>query len=327
MNLSIIIVNFNTFQLTCDCIRSIQKHLDGIAYEVILVDNAPKDDYSERFKEIFPCIVYVRSEQNIGFGRANNLGIEKAGGKYLLLINSDTLVIDNSLLACYFFMESNASKSVGLLGCKLLNYDGSYQPSFFPFTKNSLANYLIGNNLLLYKLFNVSDKYKSTDQVREVGDVSGAFMFMRREVVEKAGAFDPDFFLYCEETEWCRERIAKQFKIVYYPHAKIIHLGGKSAPKDLMFIQSKLSHALLWYKKGWVNYISYILIFYLNAFANLLMLPFVSSEARGAVKRDWQCSYKIFPYLFTDVPKYRPTWGSRKKPLIYNKARSFFFNN
>jgi GT2 family glycosyltransferase len=325
MQLSIIIVNFNTFQLTCDCIDSIKQSTPNLKYEVIVVDNAPKEDYQQRFLSNYPELVYIRSEKNIGFGRANNLGMGIAKGDYFLLINSDTVVVEDCIEKCYAFMEENSSREIGLIGCRLLNEDGSYQPSFYPFVHNSAWNYFITNNPVLYKLLHISDKYKETKETIQVGDVSGAYMFLRKEVFEEVKGFDPDFFLYCEETEWCRERIAKKYKIYYFPLAETIHFGGKSAPREPMYIQSKLSLLLVWYKKGWSSYLLYILLAYTNMLFYMLTYYIVKAENRTEARRYIRCHLRLIPYLFTDVVKYGRGYNSRKTPLVYKGARSIFF--
>ncbi|PSR52063.1 hypothetical protein AHMF7605_00275 [Adhaeribacter arboris] len=326
MDLSIIIVNFRTFTITVNCIKSIIANLRYLKYEIILVDNAPIEDFSTAFKEVSPNLTYIKSLENIGFGRANNLGMTYATGRYILLINSDTLVFDDSLLKCYQAMEADTTKKIGLLGCKLLNEDKSFQPSFYPFRKNTLFNHLITNNWLLSKIFGVNRLFQETNVIMEVGDVSGAFMLLRKIVIDKVGGFDPDFFLYCEESEWCRERIAKYFKIIYFPMAAIIHLGGKSAPQGPMNVQAKLSQALLWYKKGWFNYMLYIVVTYLSMLVHISLLVFIKKSSKNIILADIKTSLKIFPYLFTDVIKYKKTWGNRKKPLIYEGAKAIFFD-
>ena len=195
MQLSIIIINFNTYQLTVDCISSILRHTKEVDYEIILVDNFPMIDYKQGFLELFPSLQYLRSDRNIGFGRANNLGMSIAKGDFLLLLNSDTLIKDNNFLTCLGFLNSPEGQSVGVLGCKLLNADGSYQASFFPYTNHFFWNYCISNNVLLHKIFNVARVYQPSNAVRDVGDVSGAFMMLRTEIFKETGGFDPDFFL------------------------------------------------------------------------------------------------------------------------------------
>lgn len=327
MQLSVIIVNFRTFELTCNCIRSIHQHVNGLPYEIILVDNAPVENKEAAFKSLFPELIYLKTAKNVGFAGANNLGMTYANGRYLLLLNSDTLVFDNSIQRCVGFMENDAAQEIGVLGCKLLNENQAYQTSFYPFRKNTILNYLLTNNILLAKLFRVDRYFKETGQVLEVGDVSGAFMLLRKKVAAEVGAFDPDFFLYFEETEWCRERIGKRYKVVYYPLAAIIHLGGKSAPQAPMLIQSKISLALLWYKKGWLHYILYCIFSHLNILFNLLVYPFVQKRTRKTILRELNGAVKAFPYLFTEVTKYNRALGSRNEPLVYEGARAIFFGN
>jgi GT2 family glycosyltransferase len=325
MDLSIIIINFNTTSVSLACIKSVNQFLNDIEYEIILVDNAPKSDYKAEFEFSHEGLKYIHSNENIGFGRANNLGMSIASGKYFLLLNSDTLCVDNSISKCFFFMEKNENLHVGMLGCKLLNEDGSYQGSYFPFIKSSAFNYILCNNPLLYKLFGVQRKFEPTNQTKAVGDISGAFMFLRRTIFEETKGFDPDFFLYCEETEWCRSRIIKHQDIYYYPEAQIIHLGGKSAPKDIMYVQSQISLAMYWYKKGWGNYLAYICFAYLNCLYFFLSYPFSKKEGKRFIYKHLRTLFLIIPYLFFNIPRYNKKYGSRPEGLIYEGARQIFF--
>src|SRR6476620_8835928 len=118
MDLSVIIVNFRTFKLTVDCIHSILENSKGLNLEIIVVDNAAKEDINLDFRNIFPDIIYIRSQINLGFGSANNLGISIAKGKYILLINSDTIMLDNCSNKCFQYMEINQNDNIGLIGCK-----------------------------------------------------------------------------------------------------------------------------------------------------------------------------------------------------------------
>lgn len=327
MDLSIIIVNFNTLALTCNCIDSVIYHLNhDLQYEIILVDNAPKTDHS-RMLSRYDKLVYLRSGTNIGFGSANNLGMDHAKGKHFLLLNSDTLIFDKSIQRCLAFMKQAGNDKVGLLGCKLLNEDGSYQASFYPFIRNNLINYCISNNPVLNRLFSIYKFFREPVEPRKVGDVSGAFMLLKREVYELSGGFDPDFFLYCEETEWCRNRISKLFDIIYYPEESIVHLGGKSAPGDLMFIQSQLSLALYWYKTGFFHYLVFIIYSYFNTAFFLLQYLFSHRKGRRSIRNSLAGFYHIQKYLFIDIPKYKPGYNSRSSPLVFKGAREMFFGN
>ena len=326
MHLSIIIVNFNTVDVTTNCLSSLATHLDEkIDYEIVLVDNAPKTNNEETFRKVISNLIYIRSNINVGFGRANNIGMDRANGRYYLLLNSDTIILDASIQRCLAFMDKVENSSIGLLGCKLLNEDGSYQASFYPFVKNNLFNYFISNNPILHRLFSVSKAYQEPFEYRKVGDISGASMLLRREVYEKLNGFDPDFFLYCEETEWCRNRISKHYDIVYYPEAAIVHLGGKSAPGNLMFIQSQLSLGLYWYKSGMSNYVSYILYNYFNAIFFLFQYPFSNSQGRSNIKKFLRTLVNIQKYLYFDIPRYNPRFNSRPEPVLLEEAKKIYF--
>jgi GT2 family glycosyltransferase len=325
MHLSIIIINFNTPELSLACIESIKQFTTEIDYEIILVDNAPKENFKSKFEECHSNLKYIHSKENIGFGRANNLGMEIAKGAYFLLLNSDTLLFNNSIKQCLEFLELEQSQKIGLIGCKLLNEDGTYQASFYPFQQNTLWNYFKSNNPILFKLLKIQEAYNENNEIRKVGDVSGAFMLLRRSVYNEVKGFDPDFFLYCEETDWCRNRIVKQFDIYYYPNSAIIHLGGKSAPKKLMYFQSQLSLALFWYKKGVISYFFYFLISWLNGFCFLLILPFSNKKSKEHSLFYLKGLFKILPYLFHDIPQYKRAFNSRKESLVIKDAKKIFF--
>ncbi len=211
------------------------------------------------------------------------------------------------------------------MGCKLLNEDGSYQASFYPFVRNNLVNYFISNNPILQKIFSVSDAYKEPIKARKVGDISGAFMLLRKEVYSTVGGFDPDFFLFCEETEWCRNRISKSFDIIYYPVAAVIHLGGKSAPTGLMLVQAQLSLALYWYKSGMFHYVLFIMYSYLNAIFFLFQYPLTSNTGKLNIRKYIKGLCKIHKYLYLDIPRYSGKFASRMEPLIFEDAKRVFF--
>jgi len=324
MDLSIIIVNFNTFTITSNCLRSIYEATGPVLrFEIILVDNGSKDQPPIHFKKEFPDITLIEAGENLGFGKANNRGMQVARGRYFLLLNSDTIVLPGALEKCFAYMEANPT--VGLLGCKLLNPDRSLQPSIFPYLKNTLWTFFKTINPLALKLLQLAraDKHRTFDytRIQPVGDVSGAFMFMRSSIARDTGYFDTDFFMYCEDTEWCRERIAPRTTILYYPEASIVHLGGQSAPKELMYIQSRLSLSLMWYKKGWLSYTGYIIASYLSAFTILITWPLYNDNSKPALKAFLKACKAIFPQLFNDIPRYPRRLNARTKKLVYTKAR------
>ncbi len=327
MQLSIVIINFNTPSITADCITSIVKYTKDVAYEIIVIDNCSRDDFESEFRSLYKNLIYHRSEENLGFGRANNMGMRMAKGELILLLNSDTLIFDNSIYECLSFLGSTAGSSTDVMGIRLLNEDGSYQPSFYPYLTHNFIHYCKSNNPLLYKVFKVGRDYREPDQIRSVGDISGAFILLRKKVFEKTGGFDPDFFLYYEESEWCRNRILREFRITYYPFTSITHLGGRSAPKGIIAIQAMISQGLFWYKLGLLKFIAFIIFNFINYLSYLAIYVFVSRSKKEMLKWNLKVLRAAIPYWLFNIPKHPRRWGSRKTPLAYHKVKEFFFND
>lgn len=226
MDVSVIIVNYNTLQMTQECIDSVFEKTKDVEYEVILVDNASTDGSKEHF-ENNDRIRYIYSNENLGFGRANNLGYKYATGKYIFLLNSDTLLLNNAIFEFYKYMNS-ASPNIGCVGCELVNLKGKATGSFgkFPDIRNFLGRILVSYKMRIPFLLGKSHSAKKYPCI--VDYVTGADLFIRRNVIEKCGFFDPDFFMYFEETEM-QYRFKKNgymSHIIDVPH--IIHLQGAS---------------------------------------------------------------------------------------------------
>lgn len=234
MNLSIIIVNYNTKELTRQTLQSIYKYNHNLDFEVIVVDNNSTDDSVDMIKEEFQQVLLIRNQDNLGFSRANNIGIKKAKGKYILLLNSDTVIMEDTLEVMFNFMESNPN--VGAAGCKVVLPDGSLDKACkrsFPTPQNALYN-----ALKLDKLFPHNKKfgeynltYLDEDEIHEVDCLVGAFMMVRKEAIEEVGLLDENFFMYGEDIDWCYRIKKAGWKIVYYPKTKIIHYKGGSSKK------------------------------------------------------------------------------------------------
>jgi GT2 family glycosyltransferase len=328
MDLSIVIINFNTFDLTRACIASVYQTLDPtrVSFEIILVDNGSTDRPADAFTEFFPELVLIKAGENLGFGRANNEGMHVARGRFFLLLNSDTIALPGALEQCFTFMTSPfaVAQNIGLLGCRLLNEDKTLQPSIWPYLNNSLWTFFKIENPIAHAVVRRlgRDKHQNFDfnRSQRVGDVSGAFMFLRADVARDTGYFDTDFFMYCEDTEWIRERIARRYTVYYFAEASIVHLGGKSAPRDLMYIQSRLSLSLVWYKKGWLYYLGYIFVSYLNCLTMVVTMPLYSSVTRTLLKKVLHAYRAIFPYLLRDIPSRPREMNARTTKLIYKPA-------
>lgn len=215
--------------MTKECIDSVVDKTKGVEYEIILVDNASTDG-SKFFFQKDSRIKFVYSEKNLGFGRANNLGYQYTKGKYIFLLNSDTLLINNAVYEFWKYMESSNEK-LGCLGCQLVN--ANFQPIHsagkFPDVKQ-FWNRIMGFTFLEFcRYLSKNDTPISSD--KDVDYITGADLFIRRSAIEKCGMFDPDFFMYFEETEMQFRFARAGFcrRIIVTP--QIIHLVGASYKK------------------------------------------------------------------------------------------------
>ena len=236
MQLSIIIINYNTFTLTCNCIQSIYDKLVDVDYEIVLVDNASIECDPYLFKQKFPTINLVVSPVNSGFTGGNNLGVDNAKGEYLLLLNSDTELINNAPKICLDYLLQH--KEVGMVSCQLLYPDGKIQYNcrrfrtiswelleIFPFYK--LMPKPKREALMLHHYFDHQTEM-------DCDWVWGAYMLFPKSIIQQLPKkkLSDDFFMYCEDTLWCWDFKQLGYKIHFLPQAKIMHIHKGSVSKD-----------------------------------------------------------------------------------------------
>jgi hypothetical protein len=234
MDLSIIIVNYNTKNLLAESLQSIYSKKHKIEFETFVVDNCSTDGSAYTIESIYPQVIFLPQKENLGFAKANNIAIQQAKGRYILLLNPDTVVLDNCLDLMVDFMDRNPD--VGAAGCKVVLPDGSLDLACkrsFPTPENSFYH-----ALGLAKLFPKSRRfgqynltYLDENETHEVDCLVGAFMMVRREVIEQVGLLDEKYFMYGEDIDWCYRIKKAGWRIVYYPGAKIIHYKGASSKK------------------------------------------------------------------------------------------------
>jgi GT2 family glycosyltransferase len=260
VDVSIIIVNWNTKQLLQDCLTSVYERAGEVDYEIIVVDNASTDGSAEMIKIDFRQVILIENTENRGFAAANNQGMAVAKGRYVLLLNSDTVVLDNVIANTVRFADENPQAAVA--GCRVLNPDRTLQRTCFMFP--SILNMLLSSTYL-YKLF-PKNRFFGREQmtwwdrsdVRKVDVVTGCFMLVRREAIEQVGVMDERFFMYGEETDWCYRFWKKGWTVMFAPVGQIIHFGGQSTAKRpvAMIVQLRLS-ILKFIRKhyGWPSYL------------------------------------------------------------------------
>ena len=231
MKLSIVIVSWNVKKDLVNCLRSIGENPASESFEVIVIDNASTDSTVEAVRNEFPEIVVITNSQNLGFAAANNQGIEKSRGEYILLLNPDTIVQLNSLNILIEFMDKN--EDVGICGPQLSNQDGTVQPSVrgFPTFRGVLYRHTAFRHLRIFKNEYKTWLMKSFDHKTkmDVDQVMGAAFLLRRTAIDSIGAMDETFFMYYEEVDLCYRMKQAGWRIVFTPEAKITHLGGKSS--------------------------------------------------------------------------------------------------
>lgn len=230
--LSIIVVSYNTREMTQECLQSIYTNAGEVSLEVIVVDNNSQDGSVEMLAAQFPHVHLVKNRENRGFAAANNQGLAVAQGEYILLLNSDTISLGNVLVESVRYLESNLK--VGAMGCQVLNFDRTIQAtcSGFPTLLRLLIMTLALDRI---PFFPILDTYLlrswPRDNERDVEVISGCFLMARREVIERIGGLDEQFFFFAEETDWCRRILQDGWKLMFSPVGKIIHHGGGSVKK------------------------------------------------------------------------------------------------
>jgi GT2 family glycosyltransferase len=259
--ISVIIVNYNVREFLYQCIRSIEKSLGRITHEIIVIDNASVDGSVEMVRREFPAVRLHINDRNTGFAVANNIGMKQARGNYLVLINPDTIVREDTFTILLDFMNSHPD--AGVAASKILNPDGSFSVD----SRHSIPTpatafwKLIGLNRLfprsrVFGRYNMT--YLDQDEINTVDAVSGSFMMVRRETCETTGFLDEDYFMYCEDIDYCYRINQQGWKIYYVPETSIIHYKGESTKKDNLDYVINFNKSLyLFYRKHFHhNYLS-----------------------------------------------------------------------
>ena len=242
--LSIIIVNYNSKNVLRDCLLSIKNQSVPFNFEVFVIDNASSESMAE-LESSFPQLNFIYNDKNIGFAAANNIGIRRSRGKFILLLNPDTIINENSFQSMINYLANH--NNVGIVGCKIFNAEGEIERSTHSFPSllkefahaNEFLKTIVGYESkfadLLKKIFRAKslESYWEHNSVKEVDHVTGACMMVKREAMEKAGLLDEAFFLYNEEVEWSLRIKKAGYKSVFIPDSNIIHLFGHSTKQKV----------------------------------------------------------------------------------------------
>lgn len=289
LDLSILVISYNTRELTLACLESVFAQTRA-GLELIVLDNASTDGSADAIAERFPRVRLIRSPENLGFARANNVAAEQATGRYLLLLNPDTVVLDGAIDKLLAFAEARAEAQI--FGGRTLFADGTLNPAscWRRATPWSAACIALGLTSLFPRsnLF-ARESYGSwnRDSAREVDIVSGCFFLVRRHAWETLGGFDPAFFMYGEEADLCLRARQLNFRCLICPEATIVHLGGAServrADKMVRLLRAKGDLVRRHWHPRWVPFgLRMLELWALTRVAALRAVTFVRPHRRDA---------------------------------------------
>lgn len=227
IDVSVIIVNYNTSVLIKNLLQTIEKITEEILYEIIVVDNNPTEQFAIDLQDYKDKIIYLPLTENVGFGRANNEGLKVARGRNVFFLNPDTLLVNNAIKILSDYLDKN--EKVGICGGNLYDLQMHPNHSYMPMLPSPIweINFLLFG--LVFRLkYGSNIQFNYTDRPLKVGYITGADMMVKRNVLNEVGGFDSDFFMYYEETELTYRVCKAGYESHSVPNAKIIHLEGQS---------------------------------------------------------------------------------------------------
>lgn len=252
IDISAVIVNWNTKQFLIECIDSLIKNTKKHSIEIIVVDNASVDDSVEAVRKLFPFVKVIQNTSNLGFAKANNIGIKESSGRYVCLVNSDIKLVNDAIDLMIHHMDEHAS--IGVLGPKTLNPDMSLRLNCrrLPSLWNTFCQ-ASGLSRIFPQYKTMNDNlmtYFPHDVIKSVDILPGCFLMVRRKALSEVGLLDEKFFIYGEDKDWCKRFKEAGWKIIFFPSAEVIHYAGKSSEKEPdRFIIEKLKANLYYWEK------------------------------------------------------------------------------
>ncbi len=293
MDVSIIIVNWNTRDLLAQCLHSVYRTVERLDFEIFVVDNASTDGSAQMVGRSFPEVRLIENTENVGFVRANNQSIEHCHGRYVLLLNSDTQVLASSLNNIVRFMDKHPN--IGIAGVRLLNPDGTFQASYTPFPtlwREFLILSTLGRRLIRPSFPSCGPQTEKGAQ-KIKGYVEGACLLARREAVAQIGGLDERIFMYAEDVDWCYRFHQAGWEVWYIPQVPIIHYGGQSSKRRRGRMEAELYRSRVYFFR---KHYGRPTAFCLKAFIYAMTLPkmlihrllrIVTQGRRGRTVTSW----------------------------------------
>ena len=290
IELSVVIINWNTKAALESCLKSIYKNVPFCDYEIILIDNASQDGSAEMVKNKFPQVIVRKNTSNYGFAKACNQGIALSKGQYVLLMNADILILENTFENLLHFAQ--ARPNAHIFGCRILNPDRTLHQSCFMFP--SVLNILICG-MRLNRLFPQNRFFGRADMTwwnardeRRVQVVKGCFMLIRRNLFSIIGVLDEDYFMYSEESDFCYRSQKAGYDVLFTPTAEVIHLGGESTKQSFYTMKAQYYKSYLLFIKKHKSNISYLIAFFFTSLFVALRIPvyILASISKSGLRED-----------------------------------------
>ena len=312
LDVSIVIVNWNTRDLLKQCLQSVFAETRDVSFEIIVVDNASTDGSQSMIRAEFPQITLVENSINRGFAAANNEGFCEAHGRYVLLLNSDTLIQKGAIQHCVRRLD--ARHNIGVLGCRVTYPDGRHQGSYFRFPdllSTAILTFHVHRLLPRGRLNYFRYFGRRFTEEHPVDVVAGCFFMIRRETLDQVGGLDESFFIYGEEAEWCWRIARAGWSIVYWPHATIVHVyGGSSQTKSLATRLAKRRGGLLFFEKtkgrAWAWAANFLLAVGALTFLPATVIWALVARVGGHRMPVWHDSFRIVSFHLVGLV--RPVW-------------------
>jgi GT2 family glycosyltransferase len=288
IDVSIIIVNWNTRDILRDCLSSVYDQTHGIFFELTVIDNASSDGSAAMVQNEFPDVILIKNIENVGFAAANNQGMRISKGRYVLLLNPDTIVLEEAIQKTISFSDNHPD--IGVLGCQVWLNEHEIQQTCFSFpTLFSLTLQQAGlQRIFSNSKFIARSNYGWWERLNQmdVEVVSGMYMLVKREAIDQVGLMDEDYFVYAEETDWCYRFWKAGWRCVFTPEARIIHLdGGSKSTGQIsikMYVQMQKS-MLIFFKKqrGYGSWVYLKIIFIISMLFRYFLFKGLSFITNG----------------------------------------------
>lgn len=309
VDLSVLIVNYNTLDVTSGAVRSILQHSGDLQVEIIVIDNDSSDDSVAVLREAFPQVTVIAAGYNGGYAWGNNIGIRKSRGRYVLVLNPDAQVYDGTLERAVEYMEANPE--IGVLAGHVSLESGAQQPTLF--REVSLGsifwNILIPNRIIRKTRLFGDQRYasRSRDSILDVDIVAGCFMMVPRQVIDKVGPMDDRFFMYSEESEWCWRIRQAGLKVRYNPDIRLLHYGAVSTGKmpPWKAVEIAKGHILfLRFTRGpLIAWIATVLMILGDLLRAIWFLPVSLINPRHEGVRAWRARFTFLLGALTKPPR------------------------